>query len=140
VTEPEGIFGGAEPEGIFGGAEPAIQVILLPKDTNSAGVIFGGVILHHLDLAGVVEAYKHANRRFVTVAINEVVFVAPVYVGDLVSFYTTTVRVGRTSVTVGIEVFARRRGDFEHPVKVTAAEIVYVAIDEAGKPTPINPE
>lgn len=120
--------------------EPAIQVILLPKDTNAAGVIFGGVILSHLDLAGTVEASKHGNHRFATVAMREVVFVAPVYVGDIVSFYTSTVKVGRTSVTVRVEVFARRRANVKEQVKVTEAEIVYVAVDEARRPVPICPE
>ena len=79
---------------------PAIKVLLLPKDTNGVGTIFGGVILSHIDLASAVEARKVAPHRYVTVAMREVAFHAPVFVGDLVSFYTETRRIGRTSVTV----------------------------------------
>ena len=118
--------------------DPAIRVIMLPRDTNGLGTIFGGTILSYLDLAGETEARKSGLRRFVTVAMREVEFLAPVYVGDVVSFYTNTVRVGRTSVTVHVEVEAERRvGDME-AVKVTEAEVVYVAIDEAGKPVPVE--
>ncbi len=117
--------------------DPAIRVILLPSDTNAQGSIFGGVILSHLDLAGVVEARKHAPRRFVTVAMREVVFKQPVFVGDVVSFYTSTVKVGTTSVTVRVEVEAERWKDPSQRVLVTEAEVVYVAVDEAGRPTPV---
>src|SRR5260221_2257572 len=88
--------------------EPAIRVILLPRDTNAQGSIFGGVILSHIDLAGVTEARKHAAKRFVTVAIKEVVFKEPVFVGDTVSLYTTTTKVGTTSVTIQVDVHAQR--------------------------------
>ncbi len=81
--------------------DPAIRVILLPRDTNASGSVFGGVILSHVDLAGVVEARKHAAKDFVTACMREVEFTEPVYVGDVVSFYTETLRVGTTSVTVG---------------------------------------
>ncbi len=118
--------------------DPAIRVILLPRDTNAQGSIFGGVILSHLDLAGVVEARKHADQRFVTVAMKEVEFRKPVYVGDTVSFYTKTKRVGRTSVTVQVEVEAQRWDDPKKKVIVTSAEVVFVAVDEAGKPTPVR--
>src|SRR5262245_51494802 len=91
--------------------QPAIRVMLLPRDTNEAGTIFGGVILSHIDLAAAVECRKHSVRRFVTVAMKEVVFVAPVYVGDLVSFYTRTAKVGTTSITVQVEVEVERRTD-----------------------------
>jgi acyl-CoA thioesterase YciA len=117
--------------------DPAIRVILLPSDTNAQGSIFGGAILSHLDLAGVVEARKHAARRFVTVAMREVVFRQPVYVGDVVSFYTGTVKVGRTSVTVRVEVEAQRWSDPSQQVLVTEAEVVYVAVDDRGRPTPV---
>ena len=118
--------------------DPAIRVILLPRDTNAQGSIFGGVILSHLDLAGVVEARKHADKRFVTVAMKEVEFRKPVYVGDTVSFYTKTRRIGTTSVTVRVEVEARRWKDPKERVVVTRAEIVYVAVDEKGKPIPVR--
>jgi acyl-CoA thioesterase YciA len=147
---------------------PAIRVLLLPKDTNAYGTIFGGVILANIDLASAIEARKVAAHRFVTKAMREVEFHEPVYVGDIVGFYTRTVRIGRTSVTVRVEVEAERWGNppltagtTGHPptprlrrdlaeapraeaggerVKVTEAEVVLVAVDEQGKPTPIRPE
>jgi acyl-CoA thioesterase YciA len=118
--------------------DPAIRVILLPRDTNAHGSIFGGVILSHLDLAGVVEARKAAQRNFVTVSMNQVVFKQPVYVGDVVSYYTSTVRIGTTSVTVKVEVEAQRERDPNQKVPVTEAEIVYVAVDDQGRPTPVR--
>jgi len=117
--------------------QPAIRVMLLPRDTNEAGTIFGGAILSHIDLAAAAECRKHGKGRFVTVAMKEVEFVAPVYVGDIVSFYTRTVRVGNTSVTVHVEVEAERRNDGKK-VKVTEAEVVYVSVDDSGRPTPIR--
>lgn len=118
---------------------PAIRVVLLPRDTNEVGSIFGGVILSHLDLAGVVEARKHRDGRFVTVAIREVVFKKPVYVGDIVSFYTRTVKVGTTSITVHVDVEVQRRRDPRITEEVTEADIVFVAVDERGKPVPVKP-
>ena len=117
--------------------QPAIRVMLLPRDTNEAGTIFGGVILSHLDLAAAVECRRHGVRKFVTAAMKEVEFVAPVYVGDLVSFYTSTARVGTTSITVHVDVEAERRTDGKK-VKVTEAEVVYVAVDDSGRPTPVR--
>jgi acyl-CoA thioesterase YciA len=113
--------------------EPAIKVILLPKDTNSLGTIFGGVILSHVDLAATVEARKTAPLRFVTRAMRAVEFRQPVYVGDVVSFLTETVHVGRTSITVRVLVEADRfcQG-CEERVRVTEAEVVLVAVDENG--------
>lgn len=119
-------------------AEPTIRVILLPRDTNAGGTIFGGVILSHVDLAAAAEARKLGNRRFVTVAIREVEFKRPVYVGDLVSFYTETVKVGRTSVTVHVDVFADRHDAPGVRAKVTEADLIFVAVDEHGRPTPIK--
>ena len=122
--------------------EPAIKVLLLPKDTNALGTIFGGVILSHIDLASAVEARKTAPHRYVTKAMREVEFHAPVFVGDLVSFFTETVRVGRTSITVKVLVQAERwaaAGHGEH-VKVTEAEVVLVAVGANGAPIPIRPE
>lgn len=118
--------------------DPAIRVILLPRDTNAQGSIFGGVILSHLDLAGVVEARKHADKRFVTVAMKEVEFKEPVFVGDSLSFYTETKRLGKTSVTVSVEVEAQRWRDPKKHVVVTSAEVTYVAVDEQGRPTPVK--
>jgi acyl-CoA thioesterase YciA len=120
---------------------PAIKVLLLPKDTNSLGTIFGGVILAHVDLASAVEARKIAPHRYVTKAMRGVEFHAPVYVGDIVSFYTETVRVGRTSVTVAVSVEVERwsagAGERE---RVTEAEVVLVAIGDDGRPMPIRPD
>jgi acyl-CoA thioesterase YciA len=128
---------------------PAIRVLLLPKDTNAHGTIFGGVILSNVDLASAVEARKLAPHRYVTKAMHEVEFHEPVFVGDLVDFYTETVRIGRTSVTVRVSVEAERWGSvaFEsgavsrgERVKVTEAEVVLVAVNANGRPIPIRPE
>jgi acyl-CoA thioesterase YciA len=119
---------------------PAIKVLLLPKDTNAYGTIFGGVILSHLDLASAIEARKAAAgpHRFVTKAMREVEFHAPVLVGDVVSFYTETVRIGRTSVTVRVLVEAERwEGSAVTQIRVTEAEVVFVAVDATGVPVPI---
>ena len=120
---------------------PAIKLLLLPKDTNALGTIFGGVILSHVDLASAVEARKHAPHRYVTKAMREVEFHEPVFLGDIVSFYTHTVRIGRTSITVRVTVEAERWGAGRgEKVKVTEAEVVLVAVDAGGRPTPIRPE
>jgi acyl-CoA thioesterase YciA len=119
---------------------PAIKVILLPKDTNAFGTIFGGVILSHIDLASAVEARKVARHRYVTKAMREVEFHEPVFLGDIVNFFTETVRVGRTSITVKVTVEAERWGGGEgERVMVTQAEVILVAVDEHGRPTPVRP-
>jgi acyl-CoA thioesterase YciA len=121
--------------------EPAIKVLLLPKDTNALGTIFGGVILSHIDLASAVEARKTAPHRYVTKAMNGVEFHAPVFVGDLVNFVTETTRIGRTSITVKVVVEAERWGAGQgERVRVTEAEVVLVAIGPDGTPVPIRPE
>ena len=120
----------------------------MPKDTNAHGTIFGGVILSNIDLASGVEAFKVAPHLYVTKAMREVDFHEPVYTGDLVSFFTSTVRVGRTSVTVRVEVEAERWGWDEtrrrvgrgERVKVTEAEVILVAVDADGTPVPVRPE
>ena len=117
--------------------QPAIRVIMSPRDTNALGTIFGGIILNSIDQAGAVEAHKHSDRPVVTVAMHEVKFIAPVFVGDLVSFYTETVKIGTTSITVRVTVDAVRYGPPHDTVRVTQAEVVYVAIDKTGKPVPI---
>ena len=122
-------------------AEPAIKVLLLPKDTNALGTIFGGVILSHIDLASAVEARKTAPHRYVTKAMNGVEFHAPVFVGDLVNFVTETTRIGRTSITVKVVVEAERWGAGQgERVRVTEAEVVLVAIGPEGTPVPIRPD
>jgi acyl-CoA thioesterase YciA len=118
---------------------PAIRVLLLPKDTNAYGTIFGGVILSNIDLASAIEARKKAAHRYVTKAMREVEFHEPVFLGDIVSFYTETLRVGRTSITVRVLVEAERWGaSHGETVKVTEAEVVLVAVDEQGRPVPIQ--
>jgi acyl-CoA thioesterase YciA len=101
---------------------PAIRVLLLPKDTNAYGTIFGGVILSHIDLASAIEARKIAPHHYVTKAMREVEFHEPVHLGDIVSFYTETVRIGRTSVTVRVTVEAERWGEVPAEVATPAAE------------------
>src|SRR5262245_2229251 len=119
---------------------PAIRVTMLPRDTNAYGTIFGGVILSYIDLAGGIECRRQSPKKFVTKAMHEVVFVAPVHLGDLVTFYTRTVRIGTTSITVDVEVEAARQRlqGTKEILRVTEAEVIYVAVDENGKPTPIN--
>src|SRR6185369_12039066 len=119
---------------------PAIRVTMLPKDTNAYGTIFGGVILSYIDLAGGIECRRQSPKKFVTKAMHEVVFVAPVHLGDLVTFYTRTVRTGTTSITVDIEVEAERLGlhGTKEIVRVTEAEVIYVAVGEDGQPVPIK--
>ena len=120
---------------------PASKVLLLPKDTTAYGTIFGGVILSHIDLASAVEARKHGHHRYVTKAMREVVFVEPVFLGDLVALYTETVRIGRTSITVKVTVEVERWGQGDgQRTKVTEAEVVLVAVDSRGPPTPIRSE
>jgi acyl-CoA thioesterase YciA len=118
----------------------SIRVVMLPRDTNPMGTIFGGVILSYIDLAGGTEARRHSDRRFVTKLMQNVDFVAPVHLGDLVTFYTRTLRIGTSSVTVQIDVEAERLGPHgnRESVPVTAAQVVYVAIDDYGKPTPVS--
>lgn len=119
--------------------QPAIRVIMMPRDTNPMGTIFGGIILSFIDQAGVVEAQKHTTKRLATVAMHEVKFHAPVHVGDLVSFFTETQRIGRTSITVTVRVEARRGEPPHETVLVTQAEVVYVAVEKPGMSIPIRP-
>ena len=117
--------------------DATLRVTMLPRDTNARGTIFGGVILSHLDLAGGIAASREASRNFVTRAMREVEFIAPVYVGDVVSFYATVLRRGKTSITIKVSVEAERGREPRQRVKVTEAEVVYVAVDETGKPAPL---
>jgi len=120
-------------------SDPAIRITMLPRDTNSQGTIFGGVILSYIDMAGAIEAHRHTGMdRFVTVAMREVIFHYPVFVGDLVSFYSETVKVGTTSITVRVIVEAERYGGPSKRVRVTEAEVIYVAVGENGKKTKIG--
>src|SRR4026207_1737585 len=119
--------------------DPAIRITLLPRDTNSRGTIFGGVILSYIDTAGAIQAHRQTKmERFVTVAMREVIFHKPVFVGDLVSFYAETVHVGTTSITIRVIVETERIGLKAEQVRVTEAEVVYVAVDEKRQKTRIS--
>lgn len=111
--------------------DAAIRLTMMPRDTNAHGTVFGGVILSYIDVAGSVEAVRHTKHdRFVTVAMKEVLFHEPVFMGDLVSFYAETTKVGTTSITVHIVVEAERFGMQGQKVKVTEADVIYVAINQ----------
>ena len=117
--------------------EPAIRVLMMPRDTNALGTIFGGVILSYIDQAGAIEARRQGSRFMVTVSMDKVVFHEPVFVGDLVSFWTETVRIGTTSITVKVRVESLR--NIDQKVLVTEAQVVYVNLGEDRKPKPIEP-
>ncbi|MBX3410166.1 MAG: hypothetical protein KF859_09810 [Phycisphaeraceae bacterium] len=118
----------------------ALRVITMPKETNQYGTIFGGVILSYIDQAGFVEARRHGAHRWVTAAIDRIEFKAPVAVGDVVNFYTSTLRKGSRSVTVRVEVEAERyvAGGDDRAVPVTGAELVMVSVGADGKPIPFD--
>jgi acyl-CoA thioesterase YciA len=118
--------------------QPAIRVVMMPRDTNPMGTIFGGIILSYIDQAGVVEAKRHTEKPLATVAMHEVKFIAPVFVGDLVSFFTETTRIGNTSITVRVTVESKRGAPPHETVRVTQAEVVYVAIQSPGNSVPIK--
>jgi len=117
--------------------ELVLKVIPMPGDSNANGDIFGGWVMAQVDLAGSVIPARYAGGRIATVAVNEFIFKQPVRVGDILSFYSKLTRIGKTSITVKVEVYAERfqaQGQF---VKVTEANLTYVAIDEQGKPRPV---
>ena len=114
-----------------------LRVMPMPADANGNGDIFGGWIMAQVDLAGAVLPARIAKGRIATVAVNEFVFKQPVSIGDLLSFYAKVERIGRTSVTVNVEVFAERNPAALHVVKVTEANLTYVAIDANGRPRPL---
>ncbi len=117
--------------------QPAIRLVLMPRDTNAVGTIFGGVILSYIDLAAATEAHLQHPGKLVTVAFDQVEFKQPVFVGDLVSFFTDTLRIGRTSITVSVSVWAQRSSDRTKFAHVTEARVTMVAVDEQMHPTPI---
>jgi acyl-CoA thioesterase YciA len=119
--------------------ELVLKVIPMPADSNANGDIFGGWVMAQVDLAGSVLPARHTRGRMATVAVKEFIFKQPVRVGDILSFYSEVTRIGRTSVTVKVEVFAERFQSQGQYVKVTEASLTYVAIDEAGRPRPIPP-
>jgi len=121
------------------GREVALRVVPMPSDANYTGDIFGGWIMSQVDIAGSIPALRLARGRIATVAVNSFTFKQPVLIGDLVSFYADIVRVGRTSITVDVEVYAERR-TLNEVVKVTEATLTYVAVDDQRRPRPVNQE
>jgi acyl-CoA thioesterase YciA len=119
------------------GRDPALRVIPMPADANHTGDIFGGWIMAQVDLAGAVPAMRVAQGRVATVAVNSFVFRQPVLVGDIVSLYADVVRIGRTSITVSVEVYAQHRGASD-AVKVTEAVLTYVAVDGNRRPRVVS--
>lgn len=119
-------------------SEPAIRVLMMPRDTNAHGTIFGGVILSYIDQAGAIEARRQGCRLMVTVSMDKIVFHEPVFVGDLVSFWTETLRIGNTSIAVKVVVEAIRGTDPQTKVLVTEAQVVYVNVGDDRKPQPIE--
>ena len=109
-------------------ANPVLRVVPMPADANFHGDIFGGWIMSHVDIAGAIPASRRARGRIATVAVNSFVFKEPVMIGDVVSFFAQITRVGRTSITVGVEVYAQRNPGMEITVKVTEASLTYVAV------------
>ena len=118
--------------------EPAIRVLMMPRDTNAHGTIFGGVILSYIDQAGAIEARRQGLQFMVTVSMDRVVFHEPVHVGDLVSFWTETLRIGTTSITTKVTVDVIRSGIPNARVTVTEAQVVYVNVGEDRKPKAIR--
>lgn len=118
--------------------EPAIRVLMMPRDTNAHGTIFGGVILSYIDQAGAIEARRQGSRLMLTVSMDKIVFHEPVFVGDLVSFWTETLRIGTTSITVKVICEVIRGTDPQKKVMVTEVQVVYVNVSDDGKPTPIK--
>jgi acyl-CoA thioesterase YciA len=119
----------------------AIRITMMPRDTNAHGTIFGGIILSYIDVAGGVEAVRYTKHdRFVTVAMKEVIFHEPVFVGDLVSFYAQTVKLGNTSITIKVIVEAERFDSHGESVRVTEAEVIYVAINQHREKVKIGKE
>ena len=125
------------PTSLPDGSELVLRVMPLPADVNGNGDIFGGWLMAQVDLAGAVLPSRIAKGRIATVAVNQFVFKQPVSVGDLVSFYSRVERIGRTSVTVNVAVYAERNPANLQVVKVTDANLTYVAIDREGRPRPI---
>ena len=118
--------------------QPVLRIVPMPADTNAHGTIFGGWVMAQVDIAGSIPAWERAQGPVVTVAVNSFVFKEPVFVGDIVSFYAQVLKVGRTSITVDVEVFAHRgRTGTKQVVKVTEAQLTYVAVDDRRQPRPV---
>jgi acyl-CoA thioesterase YciA len=121
-------------------AEPTIRIVAMPSDSNYTGDVFGGWIMAQVDIAGSIPALHRAKGRVATVAVNSFVFKQPIFVGDVVSFYTKIVKVGNTSLTVEVEVYAQRDPANPTCVKVTEATLTYVAVDDDRKPRLVPPQ
>ena len=121
------------------GKEPLLRVVPMPADANQHGDIFGGWIMSQVDIAGGVLAARHARGRVATVAVNSFQFKQPVFIGDVLSFYADVVRVGNTSITVNVEVYAQRNPTDIETVKVTEATLTYVATGPDRRPRPVPP-
>lgn len=119
--------------------EPAIRVLMMPRDTNAQGTIFGGVILSYIDQAGAIEARRQGLNMMVTVSMDKIVFHEPVFVGDLLSMWTETLRIGNTSITTKVVVEAIRGSQPGLKVLVTEAQVVYVNLGSDRRPAPIRP-
>jgi acyl-CoA thioesterase YciA len=139
ADESSRTLAGLAPMTLPGERELVLRVMPLPADSNANGDVFGGWIMAQVDLAGAVLPARIAKGRIATVAVNEFLFKQPVSVGDLLSFYSKVERIGRTSVTVHVEVYAERNPADLHVVKVTEASVTYVAIDREGRPRPLPP-
>ena len=120
------------------GKEPTLRVVPMPADSNFSGDIFGGWVMSQVDIAGSIPAIRRARGRVATVAVNSFVFRQPVMVGDVVSFYAEVIKIGRTSITVGVEVYAQRNPEKEETVKVTEATLTYVAVDAQRRPRVVS--
>ncbi len=116
---------------------PQLRVMAIPSDANIHGDIFGGWIMSQVDIAGAILATRRANGRVATIAVNSFIFKQPVFVGDLLSFYAEITKVGRTSITISVEVYAERNRLENDTVKVTEATLTYVATDDQRMPRPI---
>jgi len=127
-------------EARLGERQLVLRMMPMPADANANGDIFGGWIMAQVDIAGSIQPARITRGRVTTVAVNEFIFKQPVSVGDLLSFYSSVVRIGRTSVTVKVEVVAERDPENLHAVKVTEANLTYVAIDRQGKPRVFSAE
>src|SRR3954464_991955 len=136
-VDPQAVVSGIAPLQLPADRQLVLRVMPMPADANGNGDIFGGWIMAQVDLAGAVLPARIAKGRIATVAVNEFVFKQPVSIGDLLSFYARVERVGNTSVTVNVEVYAERNPANLHVVKVTEANLTYVAIDGTGRPRPL---
>ena len=126
--------------GLPAGRDPVLKVPATPAHTNAGGDIFGGWLMSQIDIAGSIPAVLRARGRVVTASVKSLHFLKPVLVGDLISIYAEISHVGRSSMTVGIEAYAQRNAKAPECVKVSQAELVYVAVDGSGRPHPVGPE